>query len=227
MVLHAGDMEWVLPGARLAPRGPARRPVLPELLRRPAGEQVRQGRAVRRRRRRAVRRLPVALLPRAGRHEPRRLPPAVLRLLAAARADEDKARASFTDGRPTARSRDRSTFDVFRSVFDGWHGGIAPTEDYVNASLYFELKTFLHGLLVVEDKLSMAHCLETRVPFLDNDLVDFALAMPPRRQAARPRRMRRASTRTWPASGCCYERDRATARSCCARRWRALLPAIT
>ena len=44
--------------------------------------------------------------------------------------------------------------------------------------LYFEAKTFLHGLLVVEDKLSMAHGLETRVPFLDNDLVDFAMRVP-------------------------------------------------
>jgi asparagine synthase (glutamine-hydrolysing) len=31
---------------------------------------------------------------------------------------------------------------------------------------------------VVEDKLSMAHSLETRVPFLDNDLVDFAMRCP-------------------------------------------------
>ena len=30
-------------------------------------------------------------------------------------------------------------------------------EDYVNHSLYFEAKTFLHGLFVVEDKISMAH----------------------------------------------------------------------
>jgi asparagine synthase (glutamine-hydrolysing) len=51
-------------------------------------------------------------------------------------------------------------------------------EDFVNASLYFELRTFLHGLLVVDDKLSMAHSLEGRVPFLDNDLVDFALQLP-------------------------------------------------
>jgi len=51
-------------------------------------------------------------------------------------------------------------------------------EDFVNASLYFELKTFLNGLLVVEDKVSMAHSLETRCPFLDNDLVDFALRLP-------------------------------------------------
>ena len=47
-----------------------------------------------------------------------------------------------------------------------------------NASLYFEAKTFLHGLFIVEDKLSMAHGLESRVPFMDNDLVDFAMSCP-------------------------------------------------
>jgi asparagine synthase (glutamine-hydrolysing) len=52
------------------------------------------------------------------------------------------------------------------------------TEEYINNSLYFEAKTFLHGLLVVEDKLSMAHSIETRIPFLDNDLVDFAQKIP-------------------------------------------------
>jgi len=52
--------------------------------------------------------------------------------------------------------------------------------DFVNRSLYFELSTFLHGLLLVEDKLSMAHGLETRAPFLDNALVDFALTVPVR-----------------------------------------------
>ncbi|NRA65133.1 MAG: asparagine synthase (glutamine-hydrolyzing) [Pseudobacteriovorax sp.] len=51
-------------------------------------------------------------------------------------------------------------------------------EEYLKASLYFEAKTFLHGLLLVEDKLSMAHSLEARVPFLDNDLVDFAMNLP-------------------------------------------------
>jgi asparagine synthase (glutamine-hydrolysing) len=53
-------------------------------------------------------------------------------------------------------------------------------EEYVNLSLRFESRTFLHGLLLVEDKLSMAHGLETRVPFLDNDLVDFAQRVPTR-----------------------------------------------
>lgn len=71
-----------------------------------------------------------------------------------------------------------STFDVFRSVFDGWPLPLESDEDYVNASFYFEAKTFLHGLLVVEDRIGMAHSLEVRVPFLDNDLVDFALRLP-------------------------------------------------
>lgn len=51
-------------------------------------------------------------------------------------------------------------------------------EDHVNNSLYFEIKTFLPGLLMVGDKLSMANGLEERFPFLDNDLVDFAQKVP-------------------------------------------------
>ena len=71
------------------------------------------------------------------------------------------------------------TLSVFQRVF----GGKVETRniaEQVNRSLYFECKTFLHGLLVVEDKLSMAHSLETRVPFLDNDLVDLAMQVPVR-----------------------------------------------
>lgn len=70
------------------------------------------------------------------------------------------------------------TRDIFRDVFKKHEHRLRQPEDYVNHSLYFEAKTFLHGLLVVEDKLSMAHGLETRVPFLDNDLVDFACHVP-------------------------------------------------
>ncbi|QOP45841.1 asparagine synthase (glutamine-hydrolyzing) [Sulfurimonas paralvinellae] len=69
------------------------------------------------------------------------------------------------------------TRDIFASVFKTPVKCQTP-EEYINHSLYFEAKTFLHGLLVVDDKLSMAHSLETRVPFLDNDLVDFAQKIP-------------------------------------------------
>lgn len=70
------------------------------------------------------------------------------------------------------------TRDIFKDVFPHGAQDLSRPEDYVNHSLYFEAKTFLHSLLIVEDKLSMAHGLETRVPFLDNDLVDFAMKLP-------------------------------------------------
>jgi asparagine synthase (glutamine-hydrolysing) len=70
------------------------------------------------------------------------------------------------------------TRDIFRDVFATHDNVLDRPEDYINHSLYFEAKTFLHGLFVVEDKLSMAHSLENRVPFMDNDLVDFAMQCP-------------------------------------------------
>ncbi len=70
------------------------------------------------------------------------------------------------------------TRDIFRDVFATHDNELHRPEDYINHSLYFEAKTFLHGLFVVEDKLSMAHSLENRVPFMDNDLVNFAMQCP-------------------------------------------------
>ena len=75
--------------------------------------------------------------------------------------------------RPAARSTSSATSSPT-------HAAPETPEEYVNHSLYLEAKTFLHGLFVVEDKLSMAHSLENRVPFLDNDLVDFAQRVPVR-----------------------------------------------
>jgi asparagine synthase (glutamine-hydrolysing) len=51
-------------------------------------------------------------------------------------------------------------------------------EQHINNSLYFESKTFLHGLFIVGDKLSMANGLEERFPFMDNELVNFAQKIP-------------------------------------------------
>jgi len=64
--------------------------------------------------------------------------------------------------------------ELFDSVISQHEGGADSPSRFLDDSLYFEAKTFLHGLLIVEDKLSMAHGLETRLPFLDNDVVDFA-----------------------------------------------------
>ena len=43
---------------------------------------------------------------------------------------------------------------------------------------HFDFKTLLPALLQVEDRVSMAHGLESRVPFLDHHLVEFAATMP-------------------------------------------------
>jgi asparagine synthase (glutamine-hydrolysing) len=51
-------------------------------------------------------------------------------------------------------------------------------ETPLEKALCFDMKTFMHGLLIVEDRLSMAHSVESRVPFLDNRLVDFCLKLP-------------------------------------------------
>lgn len=76
--------------------------------------------------------------------------------------------------------KDIRTIEIFRSVLNGQNGSPKTPEEYVNRSLYLEAKTFLHGLFLVEDKLSMAHGLETRVPFMDNDLIEFATQIPVR-----------------------------------------------
>ncbi len=88
----------------------------------------------------------------------------------------EAAPALFAPLGPAAHSTNPEA--LFRDVFANHANRLERPEDYINHSLYFEAKTFLHGLLVIEDKLSMAHSLETRVPFLDNDLVDFATQTP-------------------------------------------------
>ncbi len=71
-----------------------------------------------------------------------------------------------------------STKDIFKNVFKNHENNLRTPVDYINHSLYFEAKTFLPGMLMIEDKLTMAHGLESRVPMLDNELVDFAMKVP-------------------------------------------------
>jgi len=91
-------------------------------------------------------------------------------------SDEDKER--LFNSETNRYAKEKPAYEAFRSVFNKYPGQFHSKEDFINASLYFELKTFLPGLLLVEDKLSMASSLETRVPFLDDDLVEFAARVP-------------------------------------------------
>ncbi len=64
-------------------------------------------------------------------------------------------------------------------------------EQHIQNSLYFEIKTFLPGLFLVGDKLSMAHGLEERFPFMDNELVAFAQRIPVKYKLANLELMKR------------------------------------
>lgn len=68
---------------------------------------------------------------------------------------------------------DYTSFETFRQVLDSLEEA-----DPLHRALAFDFQTYLPGLLLVEDKLSMAHSVESRVPFTDNDFVDFALTVP-------------------------------------------------
>ncbi len=102
--------------------------------------------------------------------------------------DHDRSGCSLRSGTTV---RDVDTRDDLRATSSARHAPqLTRPEDYINHSLYLEARTFLHGLLLVEDKLSMAHSLETRLPFLDNDLVDFAQRVPVGAEARQPGRGR-------------------------------------
>ena len=47
-------------------------------------------------------------------------------------------------------------------------------------STIFAFELLFQGLLIVEDKLSMANSLESRVPFLDLDLVEYVIGIDPK-----------------------------------------------
>ncbi len=51
-------------------------------------------------------------------------------------------------------------------------------EDTLENRFLFDAEYFLEGVLLVGDKLGMAHTIEGRYPFLDNDLVNFCLKLP-------------------------------------------------
>ncbi len=91
--------------------------------------------------------------------------------------DEEKQEMFHRD--VYSEMQDHRSFEIFRRVFTFNESLKYDTpEDHIANSLYFEIKTFLHGLLIVGDKLSMANSLEERFPFLDNKLVDFAMRIP-------------------------------------------------
>jgi asparagine synthase (glutamine-hydrolysing) len=66
-------------------------------------------------------------------------------------------------------------FERFQKVFYAKNVG---KQSYFDLMTHFDFKTLLPALLQVEDRMSMAHGLESRVPLLDHELVEFAATVP-------------------------------------------------
>ncbi len=65
-----------------------------------------------------------------------------------------------------------SFFAIFNSSKNVRH------EAYFDSMTHFDFKCLLPALLHVEDRMSMAHGLESRVPFLDHPLIEFVATVP-------------------------------------------------
>ncbi len=67
------------------------------------------------------------------------------------------------------------SLEEFKEIFWGQNVG---KESYFDSMTHFDFKTLLPALLQVEDRMSMAHGIESRVPLLDHALVELAATIP-------------------------------------------------
>jgi asparagine synthase (glutamine-hydrolysing) len=67
-------------------------------------------------------------------------------------------------------------FEDFRAIFNNQRN--VRKQAYFDSMTHFDFKCLLPALLHVEDRMSMAHGLESRVPLLDHPLIEFAATVP-------------------------------------------------
>lgn len=68
-----------------------------------------------------------------------------------------------------------SPADSLHQIF--WAENVT-SASYVDRMTHFDFKTLLPALLHIEDRVSMAHGVESRVPLLDHKLIEFAATLP-------------------------------------------------
>ena len=67
------------------------------------------------------------------------------------------------------------TVDEFNAIYNSLR---STKESYFDSMTHFDFKTLLPALLTVEDRMSMAHGLEARVPILFKELMEFSATIP-------------------------------------------------
>ena len=86
------------------------------------------------------------------------------------RASQFHSEARLSKLRPAANLR--PALEKRRAMFEEGHAG------HLSNCLKYDMRTHLVDLLMRQDKMAMGHGVETRVPFLDAHVIDFARALP-------------------------------------------------
>ena len=86
------------------------------------------------------------------------------------RASQFHSEARLSKLRPAANLR--PAIEKRRALFQEGHA------DHLSNCLKYEMRTHLVDLLVRQDKMTMGHGVENRVPFLDRQVIEFARALP-------------------------------------------------
>jgi len=104
------------------------------------------------------------------------------------------------------RSAELFASDVRGEILKGYtertferHGAVAPTDGRVRPALYLDYKTYLpEDLLHLADRISMAHSLELRTPFIDQEMVQGLFPLPDRTRIGwgQPKRLLRRALRS-------------------------------
>jgi asparagine synthase (glutamine-hydrolysing) len=89
---------------------------------------------------------------------------------------------NFYSAFPAIEQDELLTPEAKRTAGDAYSGSMAywdaSSGDMLHRLLYTDIKTYLVELLMKQDQMSMAASIESRVPFLDHELVEFAASIP-------------------------------------------------